>query len=74
MTSVSKNAYIDILGNIVNKYNNIYFSRSEMKPVDVKLNTYIDSNKEINNKDPKTINCDIVKISKYKKSFKKLNL
>ena len=37
-----------------------------MKPVDVKSNTYIDSNKEINKKDPKFKIGDIVRISKYK--------
>ena len=37
-----------------------------MKPTDVKSNTYIDSSKEINNKDPKFKIGDIVRISKYK--------
>ena len=35
MTSVSKNVYIDKLGDIVNKYNNTYHSTIKMKPVDV---------------------------------------
>ena len=38
---------------IVNKYNNIYHSTIKIKPVDGKSNTYIGSNKEITNKDPK---------------------
>ena len=42
-----------------------------MKPVDVKSNTYIDSSKEINNKDPKFKIGDIVRISKYKNIFAK---
>ena len=42
-----------------------------MKLVDVKSNTYIDSNKEINNKDPKFKIGDIVRISKYKNIFAK---
>ena len=50
MVSVLKNVYIDKLVDIVNKYNNIYHSRIKMKPIDIKANTYIDSNKEINNK------------------------
>ena len=50
MASVLKNVYTDKLVDIVNKYNNIYHSRIKMKPIDVKANTYIDSNKEINNK------------------------
>ena len=41
MTSISKNVYIDKLDHIVNKYNNTYHSICKMKPVDVKLNTYI---------------------------------
>ena len=60
MTSVSKNIYIDKLDDIVNKYNNIYHSTVKKKPVDVKSNTYINSSKEINNKDPKFKIGDIV--------------
>ena len=45
--------YIDKLDDIVNKYNNKYHISNKMKPADVKWNTYIDSSKEINNKDPK---------------------
>ena len=41
-----------------------------MKLVDVKSNTYIDSVKEINEKDPKFKIGDNVRISKYKKEFK----
>ena len=66
MTSVSKNVYIDKLDNIVNKYNNIYHSRIKMKPVDVKSNTCVDSNKEINDQHHKFIIGDTVRISKYK--------
>ena len=33
-----------------------------MKPVDIKLNTYIDSSKEINDKDPKYKIADHLKI------------
>ena len=36
-----------------------------MKPVDVESSAYIDSSKEINNKDPKFKIGDIVRISKY---------
>ena len=53
MTSVSKNVYIDKLDDIVKKYDNTYQIRIKMKLVDVKLSTYIDSSKEINDKDPK---------------------
>ena len=71
MTSVSKNVYIDKLDDIVNKYNNTYHSTIKMKPVDVKSNTYINSSKEINDKDPKFKIGDIVRISKYKNIFAK---
>ena len=69
MTSVSKNMYIDKLDDIVNKYNNSYHGTIKMKTVDVKWNTYIDSSKEINDKDPKFKISDIVRISKYKNIF-----
>ena len=46
MTSISKNVYIDKLNDIVNEYNNTYHRTIKMKPVDVKDNTYIDSNKK----------------------------
>ena len=69
MTSVSKNLYVDELDDIVNKYNNTYHSTIKMKSVDVISNTCIDSNKEINNKNPKFKIGDIVGISKYKNIF-----
>ena len=49
---------------IVSKYNTAYHSTIKMKPVDVKSSTYIDSSKEINNKDPQFKIRDIVRISK----------
>ena len=71
MASVSKNVYIDKLDDTVNKYNNMYHSLIKMKPVDVKSSTYVDSSKEINNKDPKFKIDNIVRISKYKNIFAK---
>ena len=71
MISALKNVYVDKLDDIVNKYNNTYHSTIKMKPVDVKSNTYIDSSKEINDKDPKFKIGDIVRISKYKNIFAK---
>ena len=38
---------------IVDEYNNTYHTTIKMEPIDVKDNTYINTNKEINNKDPK---------------------
>ena len=40
-----------------------------MKPVNVKSSPYIDSSKEVNNKDPKFKVGDLVRISKQKKYF-----
>ena len=42
-----------------------------MRPVDVKGNTYMNSNKEVNDKDPKFKVDDYVRISKYKNIFAK---
>ena len=42
-----------------------------MKPIDVKDNTYINTDEEINDKDPKFKVSDHVRISKYKKFFGK---
>ena len=47
MTSISKNVYIDQLDDIVNEYNNTCHKTIEMKPVDVKDNTYIDFIKKL---------------------------
>ena len=71
MTSISKNVYINKLDDIVDEYNNTYHTTIKMKPVDVKDNTYINTNKEINNKDPKFKVGDHVKMSKYKNIFAK---
>ena len=71
MTSISKNVYIDKLDDIVDKYNNTYHTTIKMKPIDVKDNTYINTSKEINNKDPKFKVGDHVRISKYKNIFAK---
>ena len=79
MTSISKNAYIDKLDDIVNEYNSTYHTTIKMKPTDVKDNTYINTNdKETNNKDSKMIKLmitfkvgDRVRISKYKNIFDK---
>ena len=71
MTSVSKNVYIDKLDDIVNKYNNTYHNTIKMKPADVISNTYMESSKEINDKDPKFKFGDTVRISKCKNIFAK---
>ena len=71
MTTVSKNVYYDVLDDIVKKYNNTWHSTIKVKPIDVKDNTYINTDKKINNKDPKFKVGDRVRISKYKNVFAK---
>ena len=71
MTSISKIVYIDKLDDIVNEYNNKYHRTIKMKPDDVKNNTYIDCNREFNDKDPKFRVGNHVRISKYKNIFAK---
>ena len=71
MTSISKNVYIDKLDDIVNEYNNTYHTTIKMKPIDIKDNTYINTDKETNDKDPKFKVGDRVRISKYKNIFAK---
>ena len=74
MTSVSKNVYIDKLDDMVGEYNNTYHRTTEMKPVDVEDNTYIDFEKEVNHKDPKFKVGDYIRISKYNNIFAKENM
>ena len=71
MIAVSKNMYIDKLDDIVNEYNNTYHRTIKMKPIEVKNNTYIDSIKDVNDKDPKFKVGDQVRISKYRNIFAK---
>ena len=71
MTSVSKNVHVYKFDDIVNKYNTTCHETIKMKPVDVKSSTYINSCKEIDDRDPKFEIGDIVRISKYKNIFGK---
>ena len=57
---------------IVNKYNNTYHTTTKMKLTDVKPNTYVDSIKENNDKNPKFKIGDTVRISKYKNILAKV--
>ena len=63
ISSISKNVYIYKLYDIVKEYNNTYHRTIKMKPIYVKDNTYVDFEKEVNNKDPK-----------FKYKFKNLNI
>ena len=71
MISISKNVHIDKLDDIVNKYNNIHHKTIKMKLVDLKDNTYIKTDKEVNNKDPRFQVGDHVRISTCKSIFAK---
>ena len=71
MISISKNVYIDKVDDTVHKYNNTKHRTIKMKLTDVKDNTYIDFDKEVNDNDPKFKVDDHVGISKYKNIFAK---
>ena len=71
MTSISKKVYINKLDDTVNKYNNRYHTAIKMKHVDVEPSTFIESNKEINGKDPKFKIGNIIRTSKYQNIFVK---
>ena len=57
-----------LIHDIVNEYNNTY-GTIKMKPVDVKDNAYIDSSKEVNDKDTKFKVGDHLRISRSKNIF-----
>ena len=71
MTAISKNVYSNELDDIVNEYNNTYHRTIKMRPVDVKDNTYIHFEKEVDDKGSKFKVGDFVRISKYKNIFAK---
>ena len=71
MTVISKNAYFDVLDDIVNKYNNTIHRAIKMKPIDVKDDTYIDLKKEVSDTNPKFTVVNHLRISKYKNIFAK---
>ena len=71
MTPNSKNIYIDKLDDIVSKYHKKCNGTINMNLVDVKSSTYVDSSKEINDKDTKFKSEYTVSISKYRTIFAK---
>ena len=71
MTATGKNAYDDVLDDVVNKYNNTKHNTIKMEPIDVGDNNkrvYID---EHNEKDSRFKVGDRVRISKFKNIFAK---
>ena len=71
MTAISKNVYVDVLNDIVNKYNNTVHKTINMKPIDVTNDHYAKYNEEFNLKNSKFNVGDHVRISKYKDIFTK---
>ena len=71
MTTISKNVYIDVLNDIVNKYNNTVHRTIKIKPIDVTNDSYVEYNEDSNKKNPKFKVGDHVRISKYKNIFAK---
>ena len=66
MTAVSKNVYFDVLGDIVDKYNNTVDKTIKMKPIDVTSDSYAENNENSNVTKPEFKVGDHVRISKYK--------
>ena len=64
LTTISKNVYIDSLNNIVNRYNNTVHKTIKMKPIDVINDSYAEYSEDFNEKGPKFIVNDHVRISK----------
>ena len=50
MTTISKNVYIDVLNDIVNKYNNTVHRTIKIKPIDVTNDSYVEYNEGSNKK------------------------
>ena len=71
MTTISKNVYIDVLNDIVNKYNNTVHRTIKIKPTDVTNDSYVKYNEDSNKKGPKFKVNDHVRISKNKNIFAK---
>ena len=71
MTTISKNVYVDVLNDIVNRYNNTVHRTIKMKPIDVTNDSYVEYNEGFNKKGPKFKVNDHVRISKYKNIFAK---
>ena len=69
LTTISKNVYIDVLNDIVNKYNNTIHRTIKMKPIDVTNDSYVEHNEDSNKKNPKFKVGDHIRISKYKNIF-----
>ena len=50
MTTISKNVYIDVLNDIVNKFNNTVHRTIKLKPIDFTNDSHVEYNEEFNKK------------------------
>ena len=66
MAAVSKNVYISVLDDIVNKYSKIVHRSIKMKLIDVTPDSYAECNEDSNDKDPKFKVGDHVRIQNTK--------
>ena len=71
MAAISKDCYVNVLDDIVNKYNKSVHKTIKMKPIDVADDSFAEYNEESNKKNPKFNVGDHVRISKYKDVFAK---
>ena len=71
MTANSENVYVNVLNDIVDKYNSTYHKTIKMKPIDVKSDSFAEYNEESNEKDPIFKIGDHVRLLKYKNVFSK---
>ena len=53
MTAISKNVYINKLSELVDEYSNTIHRSTKKKPIDVKPNTYVEADVELNTKKKK---------------------
>ena len=53
MSTISKNVYIDVLNDIVNKYNNTVHRTIKIKTIDVTGDSSVEYNEDFNKKGPK---------------------
>ena len=53
MTTVGKNVYLNVLDDIVDKYNNTYHNSIRMKPADATNVSFVEYSEKFNKKDPK---------------------
>ena len=48
MTAISKNVYFDVLDDVVDEYNNTYHKTIQMKPINVKDDSFAEYNEKSN--------------------------